>query len=125
MSKNFINTLDISRDELERFLDAAARFKSGADTSKPLNGKAIALVFFNPSLRTRASMQVATHQLGGEAVILEPGGTTWTLEHRDGVVMDGDKTEHVAEFVRVLERYCSAIGVRTFATLRNWEEERT
>ena len=39
--------------------------------------------------------------------------------------MDGDKTEHVAEFVRVLERYCSAIGVRTFATLRNWEEERT
>jgi len=125
MSKNFINTLDMSRDELEQLLDAAARFKRGEDTSKPLTGKAVALVFFNPSLRTRASMQVATYQLGGEAVILEPGGSTWTLEHRDGVVMDGDKTEHVAEFVRVLERYCSAIGVRTFAKLKNWEEERT
>ncbi|HSE32521.1 MAG TPA: N-acetylornithine carbamoyltransferase [Pyrinomonadaceae bacterium] len=125
MSKNFISTLDLSREQLEQLLDTATRFKSGADTSKSLAGKAVALVFFNPSLRTRASMQVAVYQLGGEAVILEPGGTTWTLEHRDGVVMDGDKTEHVAEFVRVLERYCSAIGIRTFATLRNWEEERT
>src|SRR6185436_17530907 len=124
MSKNFINTLDMSRDELEQLLDAAALFKRGEDTSKPLTGKAVALVFFNPSLRTRASMQVATYQLGGEAVILEPGGSTWTLEHRDGVVMDGDKTEHVAEFVRVLERYCSAIGVRTFAALKDWQEER-
>lgn len=125
MSKNFINTNGMSSEQLEQLLDTAARFKNGADTSKPLVGQAIALVFFNPSLRTRASMQVATYQLGGEAVILEPGGTTWTLEHRDGVVMDGDKTEHVAEFVRVLERYCSAIAVRTFAHLRNWEEERT
>ncbi|HMH44165.1 MAG TPA: N-acetylornithine carbamoyltransferase, partial [Pyrinomonadaceae bacterium] len=63
--------------------------------------------------------------LGGNAVVLEPGGTSWTLEHRDGAVMDGDKTEHVAEFVRVLGRYCVAIGVRTFAALKNWEEERT
>src|SRR6476659_3390461 len=125
MSTNFINTNDMSSEQLEQLLDTAARFKSGADTSKPLVGQAIALVFFNPSLRTRASMQVATYQLGGEAVILEPGGSTWTIEHRDGVVMDSDKTEHVAEFVRVLERYCSAIGVRTFAHLRNWEEERT
>ena len=69
-------------------------------------------------------MQVGIYDLGGNAVVLEPGGTSWTLEHRDGVVMDGDKTEHVAEFVRVLGRYCSAIGVRTFAALKNWEEER-
>jgi len=82
-------------------------------------------VFFNPSLRTRASMQVGIYDLGGNPVVLEPGGTSWTLEHRDGVVMDGDKTEHVAEFVRVLARYCSAIGVRTFAALKNWAEERT
>lgn len=115
----------MSRDELEQLLDAAFRFKKGDDTSKPLAGKSIALVFFNPSLRTRASMQVGIFQLGGEAVVLEPGGTSWTLEHRDGVVMDGDKTEHVAEFVRVLERYCTAIGVRTFAALKNWDEERT
>ena len=70
-------------------------------------------------------MQVGIYELGGNAVVLEPGGTSWTLEHRDGAVMDTDKTEHVAEFVRVLGRYCAAIGVRTFAALKNWEEERT
>jgi N-acetylornithine carbamoyltransferase len=69
-------------------------------------------------------MQVGIYELGGNSVILEPGGTTWTLEHRHGAVMDGDKTEHLAEFVRVLERYVSAIGVRTFAPLQNWQEER-
>src|SRR5256885_11541489 len=105
--------------------DAAARFKRGDNGTKPLAGKSVALVFFNPSLRTRASMQVGVYELGGNAVVLEPGGTSWTLEHRDGSVMDGDKTEHVAEFVQVLERYCTAIGVRTFAALKNWDEERT
>ena len=69
-------------------------------------------------------MQVGAYELGGNAVVLEPGGTSWTLEHREGAVMDADKTEHVAEFVRVLGRYCAAIGVRTFAALKNWEEER-
>jgi N-acetylornithine carbamoyltransferase len=90
-----------------------------------LAGKSVALVFFNPSLRTRASMQIGIYELGGNAVVLEPGGTSWTLEHRDSAVMDGDETEHVAEFVRVLERYCVAIGVRTFAALKNLPEERT
>ena len=88
-------------------------------------GRSVALVFFNPSLRTRASMQVGIFELGGNAVVLEPGGTSWTLEHRDGAVMDEDKTEHVAEFVRVLGRYCAAIGVRTFAAMNDWQEERT
>lgn len=101
------------------------RFKRGDDQSKPLAGRSVALVFFNPSFRTRASMQVGIYELGGNAVVLEPGGTSWALEHREGAVMDADKTEHVAEFVRVLGRYCVAIGVRTFAALKNWEEERT
>lgn len=122
--KNFLNTVDYSRDELERLIDAALRFKQGTDASKPLAGCSVALVFFNPSLRTRASMQVGVYELGGNAVVLEPGGTSWTLEHRDGVVMDGDKTEHVAEFVRVLGRYGVAIGVRTFAAMKDWSEER-
>jgi len=119
---NFLSTLDSDLDEL---LASALRFKAGDDRSRPLTGKSVALVFFNPSLRTRASMQVGIYELGGNAVVLEPGGTSWTLEHREGAVMDGDKTEHVAEFVRVLERYCVAIGVRTFAALKDWQEERT
>src|SRR5678815_204410 len=119
-----ISTIDMTREQIESLLESASRFKSGDDVSKPLAGKSVALVFFNPSLRTRASMQVGIYELGGNAVVLEPGGTSWTLEHREAAVMDGDKTEHVAEFVRVLERYCVAIGVRTFAALKNWEEER-
>ncbi len=122
---NFLKTSDFSRAELEEIIESALRFKSGENVDKPLRGKSVALVFFNPSLRTRASMQVGVYELGGNAVILEPGGTSWTLEHREGVVMDGNKTEHLAEFVRVLERYVSAIGVRTFAELNDWKLERT
>ena len=123
--RNFLTTGDFSREELEVLIESALRFKHGEDKTRPLDGKSVALVFFNPSLRTRASMQVGIYELGGNAVVLEPGGTSWTLEHRDGVVMDGDKTEHVAEFVRVLGRYCAAIGVRTFAPMKNWDEEQT
>jgi N-acetylornithine carbamoyltransferase len=119
---DFLTTTDF---DLNALIDSALRFKRGEDRSRPLEGKSVALVFFNPSLRTRASMQVGIYELGGNAVVLEPGGTSWTLEHRAGAVMDGDKTEHVAEFVRVLERYCVAIGVRTFASLKDWAEERT
>ncbi|HEX8248528.1 MAG TPA: N-acetylornithine carbamoyltransferase [Pyrinomonadaceae bacterium] len=121
---NFLKTSEFSRRELEEILESALRFKNGERDEKPLSGKSVALVFFNPSLRTRASMQIGVYELGGNAVILEPGATSWTLEHRDGVVMDGDKTEHLKEFVRVLERYVAAIGVRTFAELKDWESER-
>ena len=123
--KNFLTTVELARADLDHLIQSALRFKSGEDQSKPLAGRSVALVFFNPSLRTRASMQVGIYELGGNAVVLEPGGTSWTLEHREGAVMDADKTEHVAEFVRVLERYGVAIGVRTFAALQDWEEERT
>jgi len=121
---NFLKTSDFPTDRLSAFIDSAIDLKQGKNAEKPLAGKSVALVFFNPSLRTRASMQVGIYELGGNPVILEPGGTSWTLEHRDGVVMDGDKTEHLKEFVRVMERYVSAIGVRTFAELKDWKTER-
>src|SRR5438034_4108696 len=123
--KDFLKTSDLNSRELEALLDSAFAFKGGSHVDKPLAGKSVAFVFFNPSLRTRASMQVGIYQLGGNPVILEPGSTSWTLEHEHGVVMDGDKTEHLKEFVRVLERYVSAIGVRTFAELKDWDVERT
>ncbi|HMS41376.1 MAG TPA: N-acetylornithine carbamoyltransferase [Pyrinomonadaceae bacterium] len=125
MTHNFLKTSEFSRAELENIIESAFELKNGKNVEKPLSGKSVGLVFFNPSLRTRASMQVGIYELGGNAVILEPGGTSWTLEHRENVLMDGDKTEHLAEFVRVLERYVSAIGVRTFANLQDWNLERT
>src|SRR5262249_2522394 len=123
--RDFLSTADLKRAEIDELIQAAFRFKRREDRSRPLEGRSVALVFFNPSLRTRASMQVGVYELGGNAVVLEPGGTSWTLEHREGSVMDADKTEHVAEFVRMLSRYCDVIGVRTFAALKNWEAERT
>jgi len=125
MPKSLLTTGEWAREELEGLIERALEFKRVAAHANLLGGRSVALVFFNPSLRTRASMQVGVYELGGNAVVLEPGGTSWTLEHRDRTVMDGDRTEHVAEFVRVLGRYCAAIGVRTFAALKNWEEERT
>ncbi|HQU93457.1 MAG TPA: N-acetylornithine carbamoyltransferase [Pyrinomonadaceae bacterium] len=125
MSNNFLKTSDFSTQYLSNTIDRAIAEKASPFGNKPLLGKSVALVFFNPSLRTRASMQVGIYELGGNAVILEPGGTSWTLEHREGIVMDGNKTEHLKEFVSVLERYVSAIGVRTFAALEDWETERT
>ena len=123
--KHFLKTSDWTTKELSGLLESALKFKTDRGGSTPLAGKSVALVFFNPSLRTRASMQVGIYELGGNAVILEPGSTSWSLEQREGVVMDADKTEHLKEFVRVLERYACAIGVRTFAELKDWETERT
>ncbi len=125
MANNFLKTSALSRVEIESLFDLALKYKNNQISDKPLSGKSVALVFFNPSLRTRASMQVGIYELGGNVVILEPGGTSWTLEHRENVVMDGNKTEHLKEFVQVLERYVSAIGVRTFASLEDWNLDRT
>jgi N-acetylornithine carbamoyltransferase len=80
MKTDLLNTIGMSRENIEGLLESALRFKHGDDVSKPLAGKSVALVFFNPSLRTRASMQVGIFELGGNAVMLEPGGTSWTLE---------------------------------------------
>ena len=123
--KHFLTTENLSCDALNALIDSALELKRARSArNESLGGNSVALVFFNPSLRTRASMQIGIQELGGNAVILEPGGTSWTIEHRDGEVMDGDKTEHVAEFVHVLGRYCAGIGVRTFAAMKDWNEER-
>lgn len=121
--KHFLNTAELPLADLNNILAHAAAMKAG-ENEKPLAGRSIALVFFDPSVRTRTSMEVGIFQLGGHSVVLEPGNSSWALEHRENIVMDGNKAEHVKEFVRVLSRYVDAIGVRTFARLENWNEER-
>ena len=76
MRRDFLSTADFTRDGLAGLIESALRFKTGSNQSQPLAGKSVALVFFNPSLRTRASMQVGIYELGGNAVVLEPGGTS-------------------------------------------------
>jgi len=81
------------------------------------------MVFFNPSLRTRASMDIAVYELGGNPVALDVGQSSWSLEDREGVVMDGNKTEHIKEAARVLSRYAAAIGVRAFPEMQDYDRE--
>jgi N-acetylornithine carbamoyltransferase len=121
--RDFLSTGDFTRSELSDLLDLAIQYKHSGH-GQPLVGKTVALVFFDPSLRTRASMQIAIHQLGGYPVILDVGKGTWSLEYREGVVMDGDKTEHIKEATRVLSTYADAIAVRSFPTMKSYEEER-
>ena len=121
--RDFLSTADFTRDELTSLIDLAAQFKAGHDSGRPLAGRSVALVFFNPSLRTRASMEIAVYELGGNAVPLDVGQNSWSLEYRDGAVMDGNKTEHIKEAARVLSRYVAAIGVRAFPEMRDYAEE--
>jgi N-acetylornithine carbamoyltransferase len=123
--KDFLSTADVTADELTSLIDLAAKIKAGDYRERPLQGKSVALVFFNPSLRTRASMDIAVYELGGNAVTLDVGKGAWSLEHREGVVMDSDKTEHIKEAARVLSRYVVAIGVRAFPEMKSYEAEMT
>lgn len=86
-------------------------------------GRALGLVFLNPSLRTRAATELAAAHLGAHAVTLTPGQDTWPLEWRDRAVMDGAAAEHVREAFGVLSRYVDALGVRTFASLTDYRAD--
>jgi N-acetylornithine carbamoyltransferase len=104
-------------------LDLASRIKRG-EVAGGLEKKVLALVFLDPSLRTRASFETAMFLHGGHAVVLEPGRGSWALETRMGVVMDQDRVEHIVEAARVLGRYADALGLRSFAKASTWSEAR-
>lgn len=121
--RHFLSTGDFTRAELESFIDLASDFKASVLDERSLLGRSLVLVFFNPSLRTRTSMEIAAYELGGNAVTLDIGKGTWNLEYREGVVMDGDKTEHIKEAARVLSRYAAGIGVRAFPEMQDFQSE--
>ncbi len=73
------------------------------------------LIFFNNSLRTRLSTQKAAMNLGMNVIVLDVNQGAWKLETEHGVVMDGDKSEHLLEAIPVMASYCDIIGVRSFA----------
>lgn len=79
--------------------------------------KTLGLLFMNPSLRTRMSTQKAATLLGMDTMVLNAGSDSWTLETRDGVIMDGSATEHIKDAAAVMGQYCDVLGIRTFAGL--------
>jgi N-acetylornithine carbamoyltransferase len=121
--RNFLNTQDWSRADLDALLAQAAAFKRNK-LGDALKGKSIALLFFNPSMRTRTSFELGAFQLGGHAVVLQPGKDAWPIEFGTGTVMDGETEEHIAEVARVLSRYVDLIGVRAFPKFQDWAVDR-
>ncbi|MDD4821115.1 MAG: N-acetylornithine carbamoyltransferase [Bacteroidales bacterium] len=85
--------------------------------------KTAMLVFFNSSLRTRLSTQKAAMNLGMNVMVLDVNQGAWKLETERGVIMDGDKSEHLLEAVPVMGSYCDIIGVRSFAHFENKDED--
>ncbi|KAA9130440.1 N-acetylornithine carbamoyltransferase [Marinihelvus fidelis] len=122
--KHFLTTQDWSVDELTGLLELADQLKADP-LNDSLRGKSVALLFLNPSMRTRTSFQVGAQQMGAIAVVLAPGQDAWGVEFAPGVVMDGDAEEHIAEVAGVLSRYVDLIGLRAFPKFRDWSHDRT
>jgi len=121
--QHFLTTEHFSREQLQQMLDLAAQLRQ-TPVRNDLAGRSIALLFLNPSLRTRASFEIGAFQLGAHAVVLEPGKGAWGIEFAPGVVMDGDAEEHITEVAGVLSRYCDAIALREFPQFLDWSEDR-
>ncbi|WP_247232768.1 N-acetylornithine carbamoyltransferase [Telluribacter sp. SYSU D00476] len=85
--------------------------------------KTIGLLFFNSSLRTRLSTQKAAQNLGLNVMMMNVGQDSWGLELEEGVVMNGDKAEHVKEAAAVIGRYCDIIAIRSFAELKDRQKD--
>jgi N-acetylornithine carbamoyltransferase len=111
LKRHFVSTRDWSIPELDELLARALRVKHGRERPD-FRGKVMALLFFNPSLRTRVSFESGLVRFGGHAITVSPGRDAYVFEHRDGVVMDGATQEHVKEVAPVLSRYAHAVGIR-------------
>lgn len=85
--------------------------------------RTVLLIFFNNSLRTRLSTQKAARNLGLDVIVLDVNQGAWKLETERGVIMDGDKSEHLLEAIPVMGSYCDLIGVRTFARFENRQDD--
>jgi N-acetylornithine carbamoyltransferase len=123
MKRDFLDTAAWKPDDIDRLLELAVRVKRG-EVQGGLERKVLAMVFMDPSLRTRASFETAMFLHGGHAFVLEPGRGSWSLENEIGAVMEGVGVEHVIDAARVLGRYADALAVRSFPRGIDWATER-
>ena len=114
----FLNVGDIG--DLHKALQEAMEIKNDRFKYVELGrNKTLLMVFFNSSLRTRLSTQKAALNLGMNVIVLDVNQGAWKLETECGVIMDGDKSEHLLEAIPVMGCYCDLIGVRSFAGLQD------
>ena len=118
--KSFINVQDIG--DLHQALAEAQEIKNDRFKYQHLGkNKTLMMIFFNNSLRTRLSTQKAAMNLGMNVIVLDVNAGAWKLETERGVIMDGDKSEHLLEAIPVMGCYCDLIGIRSFAGLTDRE----
>ena len=118
--KTFINVGDLGG--LSQALAEAQEIKRDRFKYQQLGkNKTLLMIFFNNSLRTRLSTQKAAMNLGMNVIVLDVNAGAWKLETERGVIMDGDKSEHLLEAIPVMGCYCDVIGVRSFAGLTDRE----
>lgn len=116
--KNFTNVKDIG--DLNAAVKEALEVKANKFGYKHLGeNKTLLMIFFNSSLRTRLSTQKAAMNLGMNVMVLDVNQGAWKLETERGVIMDGDKPEHLLEAIPVMGCYCDIIGVRSFAQFQS------
>jgi N-succinyl-L-ornithine transcarbamylase len=120
--KHFLSIKDVT--DLPQLITngIAAKRDPFADSALGKN-KTIGLLFFNSSLRTRISTQKAAQNLGLNVITMNVGQDGWGLEMEEGVIMNGDKAEHVKEAAAVIGSYCDIIGIRSFAGLQDREKD--
>ena len=120
--KKFTSVADIG--DLNKALAEAAEIKRNRFAFTELGrNKTLLMLFFNSSLRTRLSTQKAAMNLGMNVMVLDVNQGAWKLETERGVIMDGDKAEHLLEAIPVMGSYCDIIGVRSFAGLKDRDED--
>ena len=116
----FFNAQDLG--DLGKALDEAREVKTNRFAYQHLGkNKTLLMIFFNNSLRTRLSTQKAAMNLGMNVIVLDVNAGAWKLETERGVIMDGDKSEHLLEAIPVMGCYCDLIGIRSFAGLTDRE----
>ena len=116
--KTFFNVEDIG--PLDQALAEAREVKDNRFGYQQLGkNKTLLMIFFNNSLRTRLSTQKAAMNLGMNVIVLDVNAGAWKLETERGVIMDGDKSEHLLEAIPVMGCYCDIIAVRSFAGLKD------
>ena len=120
--RNFISVQDIGdlKEAVKEALEIKADRYKYCELGK---NKTLMMVFFNSSLRTRLSTQKAALNLGMNVIVLDINQGAWKLETERGVIMDGDKPEHLLEAIPVMGSYCDVIGVRSFARFENKEDD--
>lgn len=120
--RHFTNVYDLG--DLHLALQEALEIKKDRTKYVELGrNKTLLMVFFNSSLRTRLSTQKAAMNLGMNVIVLDVNQGAWKLETERGVIMDGDKSEHLLEAIPVMGCYCDVIGVRSFARFESREDD--